>query len=194
MKYKRIVAFATAGVAAMALLVANPAGAQEPPALPLDVDPTSGPIGTVITVSGDDCFGEAVFTLLEGTSLEDVTGILVENFVDANGSWTGELVVPDTVLLFEDFSEADVVPGEDYFVTAFCNLFPVPGEGDELLDDAAALAALTENGDGENGDHEPAVLFYENVDFEVTEEPAPPTPAPPAEPAVPVEEEPTFTG
>jgi hypothetical protein len=56
MRHKGVFALITAGVGAAAVLVAAPAGAQE--LLPITVEPTTGPIGTEVTVSGEGCLNE----------------------------------------------------------------------------------------------------------------------------------------
>jgi hypothetical protein len=184
MKLPRIIAAIAAGMLATAWLAATPAAAQDEP-LPLDVDPTSGPIGTTIHVAGEDCPDAHVgFALLAGTSLEDVTALVDEDFIPTgeDGAWSGELLVWDTQFLLEDDSEVDVVPGEDYFVTAVCILEPVlVAEGDE------AAGPLTHVPDHVE---EPEILFYEEVPFEVTDDEEHITPPP----ARPVLEQPVFTG
>lgn len=159
-----------------------------PDVIPIAVDPTSGPIGTTISVSGTDCTGDTVeFALLAGTSLEDFTHI-----VDAwttepaeDGSWSDELLVYETMFSALDDTEVPVVPGADYFVIAGCAFYP--DDDDEAPPDE--------------------IIFSEAVDFEITGDgTAPPRPEPPAapslidppgapaRPATPVSGDPDYTG
>jgi hypothetical protein len=171
-----------------ALLAGVPAGAQseEPVLLPLTVDPTSGPAGTVITVGGEQCGGvddgldnSAVMALLTPDPEDPLSPPFIveigEVAAGEDGSWTGEITVPE-----------GVDPDAPHFVTALC-LAAIPGE------------------------EEPEVVAeYDFVEFDVTgEEPTtpPPTVEPPvdvppppepetptAPPAVPVVAPPDFTG
>jgi hypothetical protein len=177
MRHKGVFALVSAGIGAAAVLVAAPAGAQEPPELPLSVEPTTGGAGTVITVSGDGCTSEnpedapevdfiladEVFFFGEGEGV-----VADEDLVQAeDGTWSGQLTVP-----------ADVDPDLSWFVSALC--FSGPGEDAEVL------------------------AVYEIVEFDVTGPPTtpttppsttpPPTTPPEAPPAAPVTEEPDFTG
>jgi hypothetical protein len=178
MRHKGVFALVATGIGAATLLVATPAGAQEEE-LALNVDPTSGPVGTVIDVSGAGCTSEnpddapevdfiladEEFFFGEGEGL-----VADENLVEAedDGTWSGQLTVP-----------ADVDPDLSWFVSALCFAGP---EAEEPL------------------------AVYEIVEFDVTGPPTtppttpttmqPPTtpPAPEAPPAAPVVEEPVFTG
>jgi hypothetical protein len=175
MRNKSVFALLSAGIGAAAVLVAAPAGAQEPEQ-PINVDPTSGGVGTVITVSGSGCSSEnpddapevdsiladEEFFFGEGEGLVGDEGVVQ---AEDDGTWSGQLTVP-----------ADVDPGLSWFVSALCFAGP---EAQEPL------------------------AFYEIVEFDVTGPPTttPPTtppattpPTPTAPPAVPVVEEPDFTG
>jgi hypothetical protein len=177
MRHKGVFALVSAGIGAAAVLVAAPAGAQEPPELPLSVEPTTGGAGTVITVSGDGCTSEnpedgpeVDFILAdEEFFFGEGEGVADEDVVQAedDGTWSGQLTVP-----------ADVDPDLSWFVSALC--FSGPGEDAEVL------------------------AVYEIVEFDVTGPPTtpttppsttpPPTTPPEAPPAAPVTEEPDFTG
>ncbi|MGH9193858.1 MAG: hypothetical protein ACRDZ0_15470 [Acidimicrobiales bacterium] len=176
MRHKAVFALASAGIGAAALLVAPPAGAQEE-LLPINVEPASGPVGTVITVSGSDCAStdpgaapevdiiladeDFFFTEEEGVVAAEA---LVE--AEGDGTWSSQLTVPD-----------DVDPEVVWFVGALCFAGP---------------------------DAEEPLAVYDLFEFDVTgpsttpttSPPAttPPTAPPEAPPAVPVVEEPTFTG
>lgn len=174
MKHKRIAALIAGGLGT-ALAVAAPVGAQTPQ---MQADPTSGPAGTEITVSGDSCSHENTeayvavrFVDFFGTSgVEEVTVLEdTETVADEDGTWSATLDTPDTT------------PGP-YVIFAQC--LEVVSEGEPQI-----------------------FVDYEAVEFEVTEggtqpttpEPTTPTtttpgatPTPP--PAVPVEDDPPFTG
>ena len=157
-----------------------------PDLVPIAVDPTSGPIGTTVSVSGTECTGDAVeFALLAGQGLEDISAI-VDAWSTApadDGSWSGELTVYDTMIPAEGQDEIDVVPGDDYFVAAACAFYP---------DDVP---------DAPSPDH---IIFSEAIDFEITGDgTAPRTDAPPetvivpvveAQPATAVVADPRYTG
>jgi hypothetical protein len=161
--------------------------------LPITVDPTQGPIGTTIRVSGSDCVGgEIEFALLAGTGLDDATGV-IDGWVMSpatDGTWSGELLVYDTAILFTDDIESepvevDVVPGADYFVVAACAFYPEDVPEAPFPDE---------------------VIFSDPVDFEVTGGgTAPPRTDPPevpsfipltpvAQPASAVPGDPNYTG
>jgi len=179
MRHKGVFALIAAGIGAAAVLVAAPAGAQEPEELPLTVEPTSGGVGTVITVSGEGCTSpnpddapEVDFVLGdEELFFGPGDGIVADEDVvqaEDDGTWSGQLTVP-----------GDADPDATWFVTAACFASP----------EAEGVLAL-----------------YELVEFDVTGPPTttpttpPPTtpttapPPPEAPPAVPVVEEPIFTG
>lgn len=158
-----------------------------PGVIPMDVTPTDGPVGTAVSVSGTECTGDAVeYALLAGTGVEDITAV-VDAWSTApaeDGSWSGELVVYDTMVSVADGAEVDVVPGGDYVVAAACAFYP-----DDVTEEIAP-------------DH---IVFSEPVDFEITGDgTAPRTDPPPAteivtlvpraQPAAAVVAEPTYTG
>jgi hypothetical protein len=177
MRHKGVFALVSAGIGAAAVLVAAPAGAQEPE-LPLSVDPLTGGAGTVITVSGEGCASEnpddapeVDFILADEEFLFGPgDGVLAdENLVpaEADGTWSGQLTVP-----------ADLDPDLTWLVTAACFASP---------------------------EAEGTLALYEIVEFDVTGPPTttpttpppttpPPTTPPEAPPAAPVTEEPDFTG
>lgn len=82
---------ATAAVATSALIAGVPAGAQGEELLPISVTPTSGPAGTLVTISGAGCVTEAgpgdveVYLFNEGQDepAETIVGIVP----DAQGNW-----------------------------------------------------------------------------------------------------------
>lgn len=184
MKRKRLTAAMGLGVATAALLTATPAGATWRPSRIIEVEPTSGPVGTTVTVSGDNCGGEAYIGLFKGTDWMDgllLTGGTAE---PEKRAWSGEIVVPDHVL----FDQNQMVePGEDYFVGAACVPYNHrPGDVREGLNykdlaDAFKLFKTTHN-------LRPDFYPYKPVDFEVTEaaEPVPTTTVPGEEEAPPV--------
>jgi hypothetical protein len=178
MRHKGVFALIAAGIGAAAVLVAAPAGAQEPGELPLTVEPTSGGVGTVITVSGADCSSpnpddapEVDFVLADEEFIFGPgEGVVADDDVvqaEDDGTWSGQLTVP-----------GDADPDATWFVSALCFASP---------------------------EAEGVLATYELVEFDVTGPPTTPTTQPPttlptappppeAPPAVPVVEEPIFTG
>jgi hypothetical protein len=171
MRHKGVFALASAAIGVA--VFAAPAGAQEDP-LPMTVEPTSGGVGTVITVSGADCTSEdpeaapEVDFLLADEAFfftENEGVVAAEDLVQAesDGTWSGQLTVP-----------GDVDPDAVWFVSALCFAGP---------------------------DAEEPLAVYDLFAFDITGPPTtppttPPTvPTPPeAPPAAPVVEEPIFTG
>lgn len=203
MKRKRLTAAMGLGVVTAALLTATPAGATEAPSRIIEVEPTSGPVGTTVTVSGDDCGGEAYIGLFKGTGWKDgllLTGGTAE---PENRAWSGEIVVPDHVL----FDQNQMVePGEDYFVGAACVPYNHrPGDVREGLtvEDLADAFKFFKT----THDLKLDLYPYKPVDFEVTEAEAPVSPTEPGEeeappvvspgeaaPATPIPGAPDYTG
>ena len=122
-----------------------------PTVLPISVTPTSGPVGTTISVSGTDCDGGKVeFALLAGSGLDDIDAIGDSGFTEPaeDGSWSGELLVYSTMFASTgDGGEIEVVPGGDYFVAAACLFYPT---------DVPEAPSPDE------------IIFSEPVDFDVT--------------------------
>jgi len=169
--------------------------APVPALLPTEVDPTSGPVGTNIHVSGSDCpSGQMYVWLFKGAGVDPATGVIDaeaivdEQYVEAppDGSWSGDLVVHDTMYLFPLLTvEADVVPGRGFVVQAVCFLRHDLGGGVTRIQ----------------------AVYSEAFDFEITPGGTPPkqTDPPPvgpsapdiqaqAPPATPVPGDPDFTG
>jgi len=139
------------------------------PSEPLDVSPTSGLPGTVITVRGEQCFspGEEIadVDLFNETTQQSVAR---DDSRVSNGSWSAELTVP-----------AGVDPDDAFVVTASCVTL---GPEDEFI-----LVFR----------YEPVV--FDVTEVPTTTVPPTTTPAvPPARasavPAQPVVAEPAFTG
>jgi hypothetical protein len=117
MNIRRMAAVGTAGLLSAAVLAGSPAGAQEGGEFaPLTVDPTSGPAGTAISVSGADCLEEgaapvgfAVLFRFDDDETDD--DILDTAEVDAadDGTWATSLTMP-----------AGLDPEGVYVVTATC--------------------------------------------------------------------------
>lgn len=118
-------------------------GSQEPPAsfqygdvpftvtarwtdntLPLSVDPTRGPVGTTVHVSGTDCPGGQLYAwLFAGPDFDHATAAVDEIYIQAagDGTWRGDLTVYANMHPFPlPGPEAEVVPGEGYSVQAIC--------------------------------------------------------------------------
>jgi hypothetical protein len=167
MKSRRAALVATTGLALAAALFAAPAGAQEAEFAPLDITPTSGPAGTSITVSGDDCGGEQAFNAFVQVYFANETDVLnaVETEIAETGSWSTQIQVP-----------AGTDPAGTYSVFATC--FVDNGEDVEV-----------------NLEYE-EVAFDVTGDVVTPSQPAPtPAPAPTAAaPAAPVPGDPTFSG
>ena len=167
MRHKRVFAVASAAIAAAAVLFATPAGAQE--LLPITVDPTSGPAGTAVAVSGADCLTEdpGLAPEVEIFFGDDSGGELAASIIvvpETDGTWSGEITVPD------------VDPDVMWVVTATC--FDGPGQ------DAGILA-----------DYQFVDFDVTGPPTTPTTTPPPTTPTtPPAPPATAVPGEPTFTG
>jgi hypothetical protein len=137
MRSIRLTVIALAAVAAAVAVVGSPAGSQEgPPPIPvqcegLDLDPTSGPEGTVVSVSGDlrsDC-GPIGLSGAEGLGGLECSGLVTHPDIDPiafpldadgpelEGTFTAPTVTPpsptvDTELLLD--------------VDVTCNLFLPP--------------------------------------------------------------------
>ena len=180
MKRMRIPVVAAAGVVASLALV-GPVSAQGGP--DLVVDPTSGPGGTVITVSGADCVdgdgipGDVWFELydVDAPNQDMVAGS--STAADATGAWSGQLEV-STLLQ----------PGTPYAVYAECSY----GEGeDDWFSYVEAPFEVT-------GSTTPPTTEPPVTTPPTTEPPAttPPTTAPAATPAAatPVTQEPGYNG
>lgn len=165
MKHRLAALAAATGLGAAALLAGVPAGAQEG-ALPLTIDPTSGPVGTDVVLTGGGCLGEqgpgAIQAFVDGVPVEDAdpdTPVVA----DEAGDWT-YVIVP----------EEGVTPGL-YEVTATC--FVNDGSGTVIAEYGPATFEVT-------GDPAPTTTTLPEQPAE-PEEPAP---------AAPVVATPTFTG
>jgi hypothetical protein len=180
LRHKYVAGVATAALLVSAALAGGTAGAQAVP--PLTVDPTSGPPGTVVSVSGGGCTTEDpalmadAFPFLvrvdeELTEDDFLAGSEAEPAAD--GTWATTLTVPD------GFDPEGV-----YVVGAICVGLAETPEGDQLL------------------------FEYEPIEFDLTGPPPtePPVVTPPDLPPVvpvgpaeapvarPVQARPTFTG
>jgi hypothetical protein len=107
MRHKGAFALAATAIMGGAALLAAPAGAQEP--LPLDVSPTSGSVGSNVTVSGQGCIeGERpglITVVLFGESDERLFTV---DDVSDDGSWSTVITLPE-----------GLTPGP-YSLTAVC--------------------------------------------------------------------------
>jgi hypothetical protein len=140
MRRTRIATAAAAGVAVVALLGASPAGAQE--FLPIEVSPTSGPAGTVVTVSGDGCIAEGtpgvVDVVLFFEAAEDPVLVFstTPEEVAADGSWSTGFIAEATdppglydvtATCFTDAEGADIVAEYDFATFELTAPTPTPG-------------------------------------------------------------------
>ena len=166
MRHKRVIVASIAGMAAAALFAAPVAAQEEPPLLPINVMPPSGPPGTVFVISGEDCIGEEgpgdVLVTVFFTADEVVDEFSVTP--EADGSWSGDFTTPPELEL----------PLGVYDATATCFVSP---ESEEVI----AEYDFAE--------------FELTAPPKPPEPPKPPAPEPePAKPAAPVAGEPSFTG
>jgi hypothetical protein len=159
-------AVAVALAAATTLMYATPTAAQQDDERneTLEVSPTSGPPGTVITVQGEDCTTtdpglEAVLVNL----IDENTQQPVIPFIEAPaGSWSIQLTIPQ-----------EIDPDHAFAITASCVNFDSPDTFVVVFD------------------YEPVAFDVTEPPTAAPPTTAPPTTTPPAEP---VAAEPTFTG
>ena len=178
MNIRRMAAVGTAGLLGAAILAAGPAGAQEGGELaPLTIDPTSGPGGTAISVSGADCLEEgaapvsfAYLFRFDGSEFTE-DDILDTVEVDAadDGTWAAWLTMP-----------AGFDPEGLYLVSATCFV----GEDQVVVDYDAVEFDLT----GAAPSEPPVVTPPADIP------PAVPVAPAPARAATAVRAQPTFTG
>jgi hypothetical protein len=119
MSSRRAAVAALACVVASAVMSTAPVAAtDEPP--DLTVTPTSGPAGTVVTVSGDDCAFNSISIFL----VKLPSAVVAQSGTESsdNGTWSGTVTVPQG---------AD--PAADYVVTAQC--FVSAGEQSQVKHD-----------------------------------------------------------
>lgn len=163
-----IVGIAAAAVGTAASMVATPAGAQEGPLFPMQVSPTSGPAGSVIDVSGENCDLEEPVVYIDLVDVDTDEAVdSVDAFPDEAGSWAEELIVPE-----------GVDPNHDYVVEAACA--PFPGASPDLWYESVDFEVT--------GDLTPTTGPSTPTTEPATTEP------PTAAPATPVVAEPAFTG
>ena len=171
MRTQRIVAL-TAAAAGLTMGLAVPAGAGEAPVgPPINVNPTGGPVGTHVTVTGGECSDPVVemevFVALTDPSFEPAATDLVTP--DEDGNWTAEIVVPE-----------GVDPDMTYFIHAVCR--------------------FADDGDVEQGYTGVTFDVTEGTPATPTTQPpatTPPTSEPgttPPPPATPIDEPPPVTG
>jgi hypothetical protein len=135
MRHRHVAGVATAALMTFVALAGGSAGAQEEPGefAPLTVDPTSGPPGTVISVSGDGCATEdpALIPVAFGFMFRLDDELTEDDFLAAgdveaspDGTWATSLTVPDG---FD--------PEGIYAVGAVCAGIAETPEDDQLLVD-----------------------------------------------------------
>lgn len=182
MRTKRIAAIAAAGVATT-LLAVPPASAGDG----FTVTPTSGPAGTVISVSGTGCYEDGLPDTEVTISFGDGESVGVSTMIipDDNGAWSGQLTVP-----------AGVDPAGEYAVGGYC-WGEILGDNGQMIREYASVA-FDVTGDG------PAPTTPEPTT--PTTQPGPgPEPTVPGEPgddpevptppaATPVVDDPDYTG
>ncbi|HET6953375.1 MAG TPA: hypothetical protein VFI47_23555 [Acidimicrobiales bacterium] len=167
MSIRRAAVAATTGLVVSALLAGAPVGAQSAP-LPLNVSPTSGPVGTVVDISGSGCLGPEgpgavlVFALFQGEELPPVDADPA-NPVIANADGTWEFPVE----ILPEAAEAG-----SFDIAARCTVNDASGT---VIAEYARVPFTITDG------------------TPTTEPPAPADPAP-APAAAPVTATPTFTG
>jgi hypothetical protein len=167
MRIRRAAVAATTGLVVSALLAGVPVGAQTA-TLPLNVSPTSGPVGTVVDISGSGCLGPQgpgavlVFALFAGEELPPVDADPDNPVIaDAQGNWSFP------VEILPEAAEAGT-----FDIAARCTVND--GSGTVIAEYSRVPFTVTDG----------------------TPPPAPAPEAPVAEmaPAKPVEAKPTFTG
>lgn len=171
-----------AGAAAVALAAATlmhggPTAAQEGDDRDetLQVSPTSGPPGTVITVEGEGCTSTepgpiAVLVFLTDTTTQQPVTLFTQVRIDA-GAWSAQLTVPQAV-----------DPDDAFAVRATCAIFGSEDTITPVFDYAPVAFDVT------------APPTTPSTTAPPTSGPPAPAPRPPAPPAEPVIAEPTFTG
>jgi hypothetical protein len=176
--------------AGITLICAGPTSAQQGDGSsePLDVSPTSGPPGTVITVRGGGCFspGEEVadVELFDETTQQSVAlrGARVGNAQVDLGSWSAELTVP-----------AGVDPDDAFVVTASCATLGPEDDHILLFDYEPVAFDVTGASTTSPPTSTPPITTPPTTTAPTTTAPAPPARAP-AAPAEPVVAAPAFTG
>jgi hypothetical protein len=166
MTHKGVSALISAGVGAAVVLVAAPAGAQTED-LPLSVEPTSGPIGTEVTVSGEDCLNE---------------------------DGPGEV---DVELFFEDEEEPAVFPADEVLEDGSWSLVLASTEEDPPGIYTFTATCFVPGSEEVIAEYEFVEFELTAPTTAPTTPPTNPSTAPPpaqAPPAVPVVDEPDFTG
>lgn len=167
MRIRRAAVAATTGLVVSALLAGVPVGAQTA-TLPLNVSPTSGPVGTVVDIWGSGCLGPQgpgavlVFALFQGEELPPVDADPDNPVIaDAQGNWSFP------VEILPEAAEAGT-----FDIAARCTVND--GSGTVIAEYSRVPFTVTDG----------------------TPPPAPAPEAPVAEmaPAKPVEAKPTFTG
>jgi hypothetical protein len=177
---KRTAAAIVAGAAAV-LVAAPPAGAGDG----FTVTPTSGPAGTVISVSGTGCYEEGLPDRHVSIILSDGEQASASSSVvpDDNGAWSGQLTVP-----------AGADPAGTYQVYASCWGSILGDNGQEILAYGPVAFDVTGGGPAPTTPttqpNEPTPTTQPPTEPTVPGEPE--TPGPP--PATPVVDEPDFTG
>lgn len=117
MTLRRAALAAATGLALATTLVAAPAGAQQPAPEPLalDITPTSGPGGTVITASGADCARQQAFNAFVQVYFAQGDRVVNSSVHDVsdNGTWSQQIQVP---------GDADPAATYSVFATCFVDL------------------------------------------------------------------------
>jgi hypothetical protein len=123
-----------AAALAMATTVVVGAGgavdAQQPPSF--DIDPTSGPVGTTVAYSGEDCPGDRpdmIRVYFSSTSTPGWSGVVDTTTPETDGSFSGSFEVPDSVGFTPQGEPIPTEPGE-HKVIVDCSSFAY---GDESM-------------------------------------------------------------
>lgn len=180
MSKKRMAAFGAVGVGVLAL-VAPPASAGDG----FTVTPTSGPVGTVISISGTGCYDEGLpdrtVSMYLTNGLTGQTNLVTP---DDNGAWSGHITV-----------SGGLDPDLDYYVAASC-WGEILGDNGQVIQEYGPVD-FDVTGDGPvpttpttQPPTEPTTPTEPTVPGEPPAEPEVPTPPP----ATPIVDEPDFTG
>jgi len=156
MDIRRAAIAAAGGVALAALtLGALPVGAQEPDLLPISVTPTSGPVGTVATVTGSGCVSDGptsdlIVWLWYGDDPEPI--LSVAGNVSPDGTWSASVQSevsdpPGTYTLsatcFDGIESDQVVAEYDFVEFELTAPAPAPDPAPEAPVEPAAAPAAT---------------------------------------------------
>ena len=165
---------AAASAATLAVVAIGPAAQAAPGVVPMDFSTTSGPPGTHVTISGDQCVGgtATVFFRDKGDPTDPTDILRSKDFTpDSKGTWSGDFAIPDgldpapeyflsgqctaadgqTVINFYDFQPFDVTPAPPTPVPPPPTTPPQPPAGQPPSTDGGGTSAPTPQAGGSGG-------------------------------------------